>query len=75
LHQASVSVSRTVGPVTVNFGVYNLFNSSAQEYGYIGEALFIPENAFGHDANSFQQGTEEFGLPYRQMTLTFNLRT
>jgi hypothetical protein len=40
-----------------------------------GAQMFIPENAFGHDANSFQQGTEQFGLPYRQMTLSFTMRT
>lgn len=72
---ANANVARTVGPVTVNFGMYNLFNSSAQEYGYVGQGLFIPENAFGHDVNSFQQGTEQFGLPYKQFTLSFTLRT
>jgi TonB dependent receptor len=72
---ANANVSRTVGRATVNFGVYNLFNSSAQEYGYIGQGLFIPENAFGPHTNSMQQGTEQFGLPYRQFTLTFTFRS
>lgn len=72
---ANANIARTVGAATVNFGVYNLFNSSAQDYGYVGQGLYIPENAFGRDANSFQQGTEQFGLPYRQMTLTFSFRT
>lgn len=72
---ANANVARTIGPLTVNFGMYNIFNSSAQEYGYVGQGLFIPENSFGHDVNSFQQGTEQFGLPYKQYTLSFTLRT
>jgi hypothetical protein len=72
---ANANIARTVGPMSVNFGMYNIFNSSAQEFGFVGEGLFIPENSFGHDVNSFQQGTEQFGLPFRQFTLSFTLRT
>ena len=72
---ANANISRTVGSFTANFGVYNLFNSIAQEYGYVGAGTFIPENGFGKDTNSFQQGTEQFGLPYKQFWLTFTYRT
>lgn len=71
---ANLSASRTVGPVTVNFGVYNLFNSVAQRYGYVGLGTFTPENQFGADKNAFDQGSEEYGLPYRQLSLTFTTR-
>ncbi len=71
---ANLSASRTVGPVTVNFGVYNLFNSIAQTYGYVGLGTFTPENQFGTDTNAFQQGSERYGLPFRQLSLTFTSR-
>ena len=72
---ADFNIAQTVGNRTVNFGVNNLFNSAAQNYGYIGLGTFYPENQFGSDINSFQQGREEFGLPFRQvwMTVTYKL--
>jgi hypothetical protein len=46
-------------------GINNVFNSVASDYGYVGLGVFIPENQYGTDLNSYDQGTELFGLPYR----------
>ena len=57
--------------VTVNFGVNNIFNSAAQQYGFIGYGLTRPQNSFGSpNPNALSEGIEQFGLPYRQMWLT-----
>ncbi len=71
---ANFNAARTVGGVTMNLGVNNLFNSIAQQYGYVGLGIFHPENQFGTDQNAFDQGSEQFGLPYRQFWMTFTTR-
>lgn len=60
--------------LTLNLGVLNLFDSDEQQYGLIGEELFKPENQFGSDTSSLQQGDEEFGLPLRQVWLTMTTK-
>jgi len=72
---ANASVSKTSGPVTVGLGVSNLFNSVAQQYGYIGYGVYIPQNFYGlaaqgGAASGLQQSSEEYGLPFRQYWLT-----
>lgn len=64
------AVSQTSGTVSLNLGVYNLFNSAAQQYGYIGYGVYHPENSFGTDTNAFQQGSEQYGLPFRTVWFT-----
>ncbi len=72
---ANASLSNTSGPVTVTFGINNLFNSNAESpYGLIGLGMFQPENQFGTDTSSLTQGTELYGLPARQMMLTVQYR-
>jgi outer membrane receptor protein involved in Fe transport len=66
------SVQKTSGPVTVGLGIYNLFNSVAQQYGYIGYGVYIPQNFYGLQAqggatSGLAQSNEEFGLPFRQI--------
>lgn len=57
--------------VTINFGVNNIFNSAAQQYGYIGSGETRPQNAFGDpNPTALGEGIEQFGLPYRQVWLT-----
>jgi outer membrane receptor protein involved in Fe transport len=56
--------------VTVNLGVNNLFNSAAQQYGFFGYGQFRPQNQYGCAANAFDEASEEFGLPYRQLWFT-----
>jgi outer membrane receptor protein involved in Fe transport len=72
---ANASVSKTTGPVTVGLGVANLFNSAAQQYGYIGYGVYRPQNFYGLAAqggasSGLQQSSEEYGLPFRQYWLT-----
>jgi outer membrane receptor protein involved in Fe transport len=71
---ANGGISQTSGRVTVSAGVYNMFNSVAQQYGLIGAGVFIPQNFYGSGpgspANGIQQGTEEYGLPFRQFWVT-----
>jgi hypothetical protein len=68
---ANASISKTTGQVTVGFGIYNLFNSVAQQYGYIGNGVYIPQNYYGlGQASGLTQSNEEFGLPFRQFWLT-----
>ena len=67
---ANGSISQTAGKVTVNLGVYNIFNSVAQQWGYIGYGVWQPENQYGTDTNAFTQaGNEQYGLPFRQVWL------
>ena len=61
--------------MTVNFGVYNLFNSVAQQYGYIGYGVYVPQNFTvsprrAAPTSGMQQSSEEYGLPFRQYWLT-----
>ena len=56
---------------TLNLGVSNLFNSAAGQYGLIGLGTPQAQNQFGQgNSTAFQQGAEEFFLPYRQIWVT-----
>jgi hypothetical protein len=72
---ANGSISKTTGQTTVNLGVYNIFNSVAQQYGLIGAGVFQPQNYYGSAAqggptSALEQGSEEYGLPFRSYWLT-----
>jgi outer membrane receptor protein involved in Fe transport len=72
---ANASVSKTSNNVTVGVGVSNLFNSAAQQYGYIGYGIYHPQNFYGLAAqggatSGLAQSSEEYGLPFRQYWLT-----
>lgn len=72
---ANASVSKTSGRISIGLGIYNLFNSVAQRYGYIGYGVFVPQNYYasaaqGGPTSAIQQGTEEYGLPFRQYWFT-----
>ncbi len=71
---ANANIAKTTGPVTVSLGIQNVFNSVAQDYGYIGWGLFQGQNQFGGATNALQAGTELFGLPYRQMLLNVSFK-
>ncbi|MBV8655340.1 MAG: TonB-dependent receptor, partial [Candidatus Eremiobacteraeota bacterium] len=72
---ANANVSQTVGNnITVALSANNLFDSAAQRWGYFGYGLYVPENKYGTDTSAFQQGTEQFGLPYRQVFFTVSDR-
>ena len=67
---ANANVSQTVKNTTVSLSANNLFNSAAQIWGYFGLGSFQAENQFGSDQNAYQQGSEQFGLPPRQLMFT-----
>jgi outer membrane receptor protein involved in Fe transport len=73
---ADFNAGVTRNGVTINFGVNNLFNSAAQQYGYIGQGVFMGENQFGTDTSCLNApNCEEFGLPYRQVWTTITFKT
>jgi outer membrane receptor protein involved in Fe transport len=67
---ANASISNTWGHVTLTFGVNNVFNSIATQWGLIGLGQWVPENQYGTDTSSLSQGDELYGMPYRQFMLT-----
>ena len=73
---ANAGISDDVGPVTINLGANNLFNSAASRYGLIGLGTYTPVNALNASAypNALSEGSEEFGLPYRQIWFTVTKR-
>jgi outer membrane receptor protein involved in Fe transport len=75
---ANASVSKTSGQMSMNMGVYNLFNSVAQRYGYIGYGVYQPQNYYGLAAqggatSAIQQSSEQYGLPFRSYYLTVKI--
>lgn len=69
------SVSYTSGQTALNLGIYNMFNSAAQTYGYIGYGVYQPQNYFGLAAqggptNALEQSSEQYGLPFRSYWFT-----
>lgn len=78
---ANGAVSQAISArLSVNFGVQNIFDSAAQRYGLIGLGTFVPQNFYGSPAmggptSAIQQGTEEFGLPPRQLWFAVTART
>jgi outer membrane receptor protein involved in Fe transport len=71
---ANANVSQAVGTITVALSANNLFDSAAQRWGYFGYGTYVPENKYGTDTSAYQQGTEQFGLPYRQLFFTISER-
>jgi hypothetical protein len=72
---ANAGISKTTGNTSIGLGIYNVFNSVAQQYGLIGSGVFVPQNYFGSSAqggptNGLEQGSEQFGLPFRSYWLT-----
>ncbi|HLY03523.1 MAG TPA: TonB-dependent receptor [Candidatus Cybelea sp.] len=72
---SNASISKTNGQLSVNMGVYNLFNSVAQHYGYIGYGVYQPQNYYGLAAqggatSGIEQSSEQYGLPFRSYYLT-----
>jgi outer membrane receptor protein involved in Fe transport len=69
---ANFNISQAFEQHTIlSFGVNNLFNSVAQQYGFIGLGQTRPQNQFGDTtATALGEGIEQFGLPYRQVWLT-----
>jgi Carboxypeptidase regulatory-like domain/TonB-dependent Receptor Plug Domain len=63
----------------INIGVSNIFNSATQQYGLIGNAVFVPENQYGSDPNVLSEAYngvygEAFGLPQRAVTVSLSAK-
>lgn len=75
---ANASVSKDVGPLTLNFGANNLFNNAAQQWGYIGLGTYSPVNNVAGNPqaypNALAEAQEEFGLPFRQLWFSLTRR-
>ncbi len=72
---ANTSISKTSGQTTVGLGVYNIFNSAAQQYGLIGSGVYMPQNFYGLAAqggatSGLEQSSEQYGLPFRSYWFT-----
>ncbi len=77
---ADGGVSQTWGRYTLSFGVNNIFNSAAQQYGLIGLGIFEPQNFYGSAAqggptSAIQEGREEYGILPRQIWVTLKIGT
>jgi hypothetical protein len=68
---ANANVSKSVGGVTFNLGVSNLFNSAATNYGIMNVGTPYPQNQYVTTVPSL---SEEVGLPYRQVWATTTFR-
>jgi hypothetical protein len=71
---ANANFSKTVGPITMNLGVSNLFNNDAGLYQLLNVGPVIPSNQYYTGAPSYQS---ELSLLPRQiwMTTTFHFST
>lgn len=68
---ANANIYKTVGPITFNIGINNVFNTDAGLYGLIGFGVPSPQNFAGvGNTTALEQGAEEFALPPRQIWLT-----
>jgi|GEM_PF-1270494 Carboxypeptidase regulatory-like domain/TonB-dependent Receptor Plug Domain len=67
---ANANVSKTVGSVTFNVGISNLFNNDANPYGIMNVGTPYPQNMY---VTSPPQLSEEFALPSRQIWMTTTL--
>ena len=73
---ATANASKTIGPVTFNLGIFNVFNQSSAQYGYIGMGTQGYFNAFNppDPTNAFNNNNEMYALPVRQIWLTTTVR-
>lgn len=73
---ATANASKTVGPITFNLGVYNVFNQNSGQYGLIGLGTQGYYNAFNppDTTNPFNNNNEMYFLPVRQIWLTTTIR-
>ncbi|MGB6986600.1 MAG: hypothetical protein WBD74_11565 [Candidatus Aquilonibacter sp.] len=73
---ATANASKTVGPVTFNLGIYNVFNQNSGQFGLIGLGTQGYYNAFNppDTSNPFNNNNEMYSLPVRQIWLTTTIR-
>lgn len=73
---ATANASKTVGPITFNLGIFNVFNQNSQQYGFIGMGTQGYFNAFNppDTSNPFNNNNEMYGLPVRQIWFTTTIK-
>jgi hypothetical protein len=67
---ANANISKTVGPVTFNLGVQNLFNNDAGIYQLLNAGTEIPQNGYAYAAGASPSYNSELSLLPRQVWLT-----
>jgi Carboxypeptidase regulatory-like domain/TonB-dependent Receptor Plug Domain len=73
---ATANASKTVGPITINLGVFNLFNQNSGQFGLIGlgtQGYYNQFNAPSY-ANPYNNNNEEYSMPVRQIWMTTTVR-
>jgi hypothetical protein len=68
---ANANVAKSVGWVTLNLGISNLFDSAASEYGIMNVGTPYPQNQY---VLTQPQLSQEFSLPFRQVWMTTTFR-
>jgi hypothetical protein len=72
---ATANASKTVGPITFNLGIYNLFNQSSGQFGLIGLGTQGYYNEFNPPgSNPYNNNNEEYFIPVRQIWMTVTIR-
>jgi hypothetical protein len=73
---ATANASKTVGPITFNLGIFNVFNQNSGQFGLIGFGTQAYYNQFNSPsyANPYNNNNEEYYLPTRQIWLTTTIR-
>ena len=73
---ATANVSKTIGPLTFNLGVFNLFNQDSGQYGLIGLGTQGYYNQFNAPSysNPYNNNNEEYFLPLRSIWFTTTYR-
>jgi hypothetical protein len=75
---SDLRVAGAVGPGTFAVNVSNLWDQNAFIYGYLGQGEPLPLNQYATKASYAPYlgaaATEEFGLPYRALFLTYTLQ-
>jgi hypothetical protein len=73
---ATANASKTVGPITFNLGIYNVFNQNSNQFGLIGMGTQGYYNQFNppNTTDPYASYNEEYGLPVRQIWMTMTVR-
>jgi hypothetical protein len=72
---STANASKTIGPLTFNFGIYNVFNQDSGQFGLIGLGTQSYYNQFNPPsyADPYANNNEEYSLPLRQYWLTMTV--
>jgi hypothetical protein len=71
---ATANASKTIGPITFNLGIFNVFGQNSYPFGLIGFGTQGYYNEFNPPPGGFANYNEEYALPPRQYWLTTTVR-